>query len=391
MPRINALNILLESDGKEYLAELYGKTIEGVQKALISGSMKNMDLSGDPVSGTVEAKRFVNATPKNYGTARTAGKGDAVKAKPVTVAIDTDREIVEELEQKDVRLYGVDGVLDRRSANHILRMAAELDNAFFAAAAGKATVLNLSAYKTISDELEAIIQECETTQNDFVDGVPRSMMHLVLSPKYYGMIRNDLDKQTNNANVNTAAEEFLVWHGVRAYSCVHLPAGCNYLLMVEGAVAQPIMADQYTAEKIPLSNAYGVELFYHYGTTVVMPDLIFKPGVFTKAATYAAGTQYYTEANGVYTAVSITEFASGTTYYTMARCKEDAMLFRNLKSGNIVAATDETSIELMQRSAIYEAVEIAPAVAPAPAKAEDKRRKKPTEAETDAPAEVQED
>ena len=60
------------------------------------------------------------------------------------------------------------------------------------------------------------------------------------------------------------------------------------------------------------------ELFYHYGTTVVMPDLIFKPGVFTKAATYAAGTQYYTEANGVYTAVSITEFASGTTYYTMA-------------------------------------------------------------------------
>ena len=63
MPRINALNILLESDGKEYLAELYGKTIEGVQKALISGSMKNMDLSGDPVSGTVEAKRFVNATP----------------------------------------------------------------------------------------------------------------------------------------------------------------------------------------------------------------------------------------------------------------------------------------------------------------------------------------
>ena len=63
------------------------------------------------------------------------------------------------------------------------------------------------------------------------------------------------------------------------------------------------------------------------------------------------------------------------------------MLFRNLKSGNIVAATDETSIELMQRSAIYEAVEIAPA----PVKTEGKRRKKPTEAETDAPAEVQED
>lgn len=65
------------------------------------------------------------------------------------------------------------------------------------------------------------------------------------------------------------------------------------------------------------------------------------------------------------------------------------MLFRNLKSGNIVAATDETSIELMQRSAIYEAVEIAPA-APAPVKAEGKRRKKPAEAEPEETAEVQE-
>lgn len=318
MPRITALNILTENEGKEYLAELYGHVIEGVQKALVSTGIKNMDLSGDPVSGTVEAKRFVNATSKAYGTARTAGKGDAVKAKPVTVAIDKDREIVEELEQKDVRLYGVDGVLDRRAGNHILRMASELDSAFFTAAAGAATALNQSGYSNVADELEAIIQECETTQNDFVDGVPRSMMHLVLSPKYYGKIRNDLDKQTNNANVNTAAEEFNVWHGVRAYSCVHLPTGCEYLLLVEGAVAQPVMADQYTAEKIPLSNAYGVELFYHYGTAVVTPDLIFKPGVFTKATEYKSGTQYYTESNGVYTAVNISSFAQGTDYYTMS-------------------------------------------------------------------------
>lgn len=318
MARITSLNILLESTGKDYLAELYGKTIEGVQKALVSSSMKNTDLSGDPVSGSVEAKRFVNAKPKAYGTARAANKGDAIKARPVTVSIDTDREIVEELEQKDVRLYGVDGVLERRAANHVLRMTAELDNAFFTAAEGAATALNQSGYTNIADELEAIIQECETTQNDFVDGVPRYMMHLVLSPRYYGKIRNEIDKQTNNANVNTAAEEISVWHGVRVYSCVHLPAGCNYLLMADGAVAQPVMADQYTAEKVPLSNAYGVELFYHYGTAVVTPDLIFKPGVFTKADSYVAGTQYYTESNGVYTAVSITSFAQGTDYYTMS-------------------------------------------------------------------------
>ena len=321
MARIAALALLNTEGGQEYLAELYGRVIEGVQKALVSVSMKNMDLSGDPVSGTVEAKRFANATPKNYGTARTAGKGDAVKAKPVTVAIDVDREIVEELEQKDVRLYGVDGVLDRRAANHILRMTAELDKAFFTAAGTAANAVNLSAYTNVADELEAIIQECETTQNDFVDGVPRSMIHLVLSPAYYGKVRNDLDRQTNNANVDTGAEEFYVWHGVRTDSSVHLPVGCDYLLLVNGAVAQPVMADQYVAEKIQLSNAYGISLFYHYGTKVVTPDLIFKKGVFTAVpagATFDATKTYYTLSNGVYTVADIQAFAQGTTYYTMS-------------------------------------------------------------------------
>lgn len=327
MARIESLNILLEASGKDYLAELYGKTIENVQKALISNSMKNQDLSGDPISGTVEAKRFVNAASKDYGTARGAGAGDHVKVRPVTVAINTDKEIVEELEEKDVRLYGVEGVLDRRAANHVLRMAAELDNAFFAAAAESAVALNLSEYRPlyegdISLELEAVIQECETTQNDFVDGVPRSMMRLVMSPKYYGKIRNELDL-TCNANVDSAAEEFKDWHGVHVYSCVHLPVGCDYILMADGSVAQPVMADQYVAEKIPLSNAYGIELFYHYGTAVVTPDLIFKPGVFTAVeagATFDAAETYYTkDDNSVYTAATgINAFAPDTVYYTMS-------------------------------------------------------------------------
>lgn len=319
MPRITSLNILGEAEGKEYLAELYGKVIENVQKNLVSAPMKNIELSGDPEAGSVEAKRFANATSKAYGTARTAGKGDAVKAQAVTVQLDTDKEIVEELEEKDVRLYGVDGVLDRRAANHVLRMAAELDRKFFTAAAGSAVALNLSGYATISEKLEALIQECETTQNDFVDGVPRSLMNLVLSPKWYGKIRNDLDKETHNANIDTAAEEFNIWHGVRTSSCVHLPAGVDCVLLVTGAVAQPVLASQYTAEKIPLSQAWGVELFYHYGTKVVTPDLIFKPGTFTKAAAYEAGKQYYTLESGVYTACEgLSSFASGTDYYTMA-------------------------------------------------------------------------
>lgn len=275
MPRITALNILTQDDGKEYLSELYGRVIENVQKALISTGLKNTDLSGDPSSGSVEAKRFVNATSQDYGTARTNGKGGSVKAKPVNVVIDVDREIVEEIEEKDTRLYGVDGLLDRRAANHILRMAAELDTAFFAEAASVAVEVEVDMSAAVEDILEAVIQECENTQNDFVDGVPRSMMHLSLSSAFYGKVRNNLDKQTRS-NVDTAAEEFYTWHGVETASNIHLPDGVDILLQVKGAVAQPVMADQYVAEKIPLSNAYGVELFYHYGTDAVTPDLIFK-------------------------------------------------------------------------------------------------------------------
>ncbi len=260
MARITSLNILLESEGKDYLSELYGKVIENVQKALVSSGMKNTDLSGDPVSGTVEAKRFANATSRDYGTARSNGKGDAVKASPVTVAIDQDKEIVEELEEKDIKLYGVDGVLDRRANNHVLRMAAELDTAFFKAAADAATQATLTA-TAVDERLEAAIQALENTKNAFVDGVPRSLMNLVCSTSVYGSIRNALDKMARS-NIDTATEEFFAWHGVRTYSCVNLPAGCDFLVMADGAVAQPVTADQYKAEKIPLSNAYGVELFY---------------------------------------------------------------------------------------------------------------------------------
>ena len=175
--RIQSLNMLLDPTGKMFLAEEYGKVIENVQKLTISGAMKNTELSGDPHAGTVEAKRFANATPKNYGTARTAAKGDGVKGKPVTIPIDQDREIVEEVEQKDVSLLGVEGLIAKRTANHALRMAAELDTKFFEVAGTDATEVDLTGITAIEEIAEKMIQQCETTKNEYVDGVPRSMMH----------------------------------------------------------------------------------------------------------------------------------------------------------------------------------------------------------------------
>ena len=59
------------------------------------------------------------------------------------------------------------------------------------------------------------------------------------------------------------------------------------------------------------------------------------------------------------------------------------MLFKNLRTGNIVAATDTTSVGLMARSAIYEVVETAPAADSASARPEGKPRKKAQKAESE--------
>ena len=166
--------------------------------------------------------------------------------------------------------------MNRRSNNHVITVSTELDKAFFKAASDAAVKVKLDKSAAVEDILEKIIQECENTHNSFVDGVPRQLMSLVLNTEWYGKVRNSLDKQSR-ANVDTSVEEFLAWHGVETDSCIHLPTDTPFILMVRGAVAQPIMATQYAAEKIPLSNAFGVSLFYNYGTKPVTPDLIFKP------------------------------------------------------------------------------------------------------------------
>lgn len=277
MGRIESLNMLLESSGKDFLAEEYGKVIDNISKGTVSGALKNTDLSGTPTSGTVEAKRFVNASSKDYGTARSANKGDGVKAKPVTVAINVDKEIIEEIEQKDVSLYGVDDVVSRRVANHGKSMTRELERAFFAEAATAGAAL--STDKTaINEKIEALIQQIETTKNDFVDGVDRDMISITCDTVTYGELRNFLDKDANNANVNTDAAEFGRFHGVRVYSSVYLPSGVKAIGMVDGAVAQPVLPTISNPQKIQLSNAIGFGIFYSYGTKAVMPDLIVKVG-----------------------------------------------------------------------------------------------------------------
>lgn len=285
--RLDSLNVLLDTEGKMLLAEAYDGVLENVQKEAISVRLKNQDLSGDPEAGTVEAKRFANAQSQEYGTARGKSAGEAVKGKTVTVPIDTDREFIEEVEQKDISLIGVDGLIARRSANHAMRLTAELDTAFFATAVEEGSAFTPSSGVTeIVDIIEEAIVSMENLKNDYIDGIDRSMMSVTVTPGVYSKMRKYLDTQVYNSNVNSAAEEFVTFHGVRFYSSVRMPGvekaeggaiqknAVDFVLQVDGSIAQPVRSKPYSAERIPLSEAMAIELFFNYGTKAVTPETI---------------------------------------------------------------------------------------------------------------------
>lgn len=312
MPRITSLEVLLDPAGKMLLAEAYDGVIENVQKATISGQLKNTDLSGDPTAGTVEAKRFVNAKSNAYGTARGKGKGELIKGKPVTIPIDTDREFIEEVEQKDVSLLGVDGLITRRSANHAMQMTNELDRAFFAECVASGTQFTPSTGTTeIQDIIEEAIVTLETLKNDYIDGIPRNMLSVEVTPAVYSKMRKYLDEVVHNANVDTAAETFDRFHGVRFISTINMPAGCDFIVQVDGSVAQPVRSQSYSAEKIPMSEAYAIELFFYYGTKAVTPEtILFYSATGTMTVISKAGTE-----EGK-TALTVSPAKAGTNTYS---------------------------------------------------------------------------
>lgn len=268
MARQDALSIYIDNSTADKLAETYGKVIDAVQKGAISEQIKNKNYSGDPTTGSVEIDRFKNATVNDLGTARTGGAGDKLKnTGKVTINIDTDKEIVEEIAKKDIKLYGIDGMAEKRKDNHIKRMIAYLDNQFFAEAVSSGTSVNLAG-NTVAEKLEDIIQKVETTTNDWVDGVDRDMLVLTVKPAVYGALLNYIDSVPNS--ITGLTDNY--FHKVKIYSNHRQTK--DVICMIDGAIGQPVTTDEYDAEKIPLSNDIALELFFSKGTKAVMPDLI---------------------------------------------------------------------------------------------------------------------
>lgn len=279
MARTDALSIYINDNDKDKLAETYGEVIESVQKGAISEQIKNKNYSGNPASGSVEIDRFKNATINNLGTARTGGAGDKLKnTGKVTVNVDTDKEIVEEIANKDIQLYGLSGMAEKRKANHSKQMIAYLDREFFNCAETEGTAITPTA-ETIQGKLEELIQAVETTVNDWVDGVDRDMLVVTVKPSVYGDLLNYIDSVPNS--LTGLKEDY--FHRVRIYSNHRQTK--DAICMIDGAIAQPVVANQYDAERIPLSNDTALELFFSKGTKAVMSDLIKYFGTTTEETT----------------------------------------------------------------------------------------------------------
>jgi hypothetical protein len=274
--RTDALNIFSDAsqEVKDKLLEIQTALIDGIFASSLSAILKNSNYSGSPDYGSVEFKRLANASVDTYGTARAAGKGKALKnTGKVTLNVDQPIEIIEEVNKFDINMYGETGIVEKRSKNHISVLAVNLDKAFFAVIEGVATVVDLTGITAIEKQVEKVIQTAIKTQNQWVEGVDKSMLALTLSPEAYGELRNHLDKVTV-PNVNSAVREMGYFHGVAVYENIRQTA--DILCFSKEAVGQPVVLEQYQMEKIGLSNDFAIELFGKFGTKAITPDLCYK-------------------------------------------------------------------------------------------------------------------
>ncbi len=266
-----ALSIMMQ-DGttKENLKHVLSGVLENVAAKAVSEQIKAKNGSGTPEGGVIEYKRFVNAELKDKGTARKAGEGDKVKAKPEKVYIDTDKEIVEELQGKDVKLYGIDGMAERRKVNHQSAIIRYLDREFFTKVLEGTKV---EAKTSIQDTIDDLLYKARNLQNDFIDGIESDMLVIVVDSTYRKGMKKILDELPNGTDPKEQA--IGMYDSVRVYESIRMPAGVHCVVMMDGAIAQPYYVSEYGAEKVPFDDAVALENFLYKGTKALMEDTIF--------------------------------------------------------------------------------------------------------------------
>lgn len=272
--RTNAHNIFINESDKAKLQHSIAGVIDNYEKKTLSYLLKNQ--TGRPEgSASMAFKRFANAVSKAYGTARTAGKGDNLVVPEVIVNLDQKKEIIEEMNKFDLVTFGVAGIVEKRQGNFRASLTRALEKDFFKAALVGGTLKGGISTTNIEDVIEGKIQALETVSNNFVDGVERDQMALVLKPAIFGVLKNKLNDIANTEFVRVEGETIKAFNGVATFSSTYLPANVDGVLMVRGQIGQPLYVDEYGLDKLPLSNEWAIELFYDYGVKVLASDIVF--------------------------------------------------------------------------------------------------------------------
>lgn len=268
-----SLNVLINGTStKDDLAVVLDGVLENIQVSAVSEAIKNKNGSGSPQSGAVEYKRLANATLADKGTARQAGKGSQLKAETITVLIDTDKEIVEEVTTKDLKLYGVAGMAQKRADNQSKRIAAFLDKTFFDVAVKAGTKFTRGSLTDAKEIVDTMIVQAKNTSSDFIDGIDAEDLVLVLDGSYRKALKNDLDSLPNGTRPENG--RIGVYDSVEVFESNRLPENVHAIVMIRGAVAQPYFVSEYDFEKIPLDDNYAIENFLYCGTKALMKETI---------------------------------------------------------------------------------------------------------------------
>lgn len=313
----NALNLVLQSNTatKDTLAEQWGVVFENLAKSTVSMLYKNQDVvSGDAVNGGVlHFRRYANADMQAYGTAREAGKGRGLQAQPIAININDDKELIEEIQEKDLRLCGFSDLVTKRTLNQESAMRRYYERKFFNTGVLAGTVHTIVATK-IEEKLEEVIQKVEAVQNDFVDGVERDNIVLFVTPAVYGLARGYMDT-VSLPNVTAAVGEFGMFHGVIVHSSIYLPATVDYVVMAKGSVAQPIIQNIQEPIIPEFSNAIAFGMYLYAGHGAVMSDLIFFAGTLGTVTAISADGAAGETTKTVITVTSAKSDAANDFYY----------------------------------------------------------------------------
>ena len=181
MAKTSSLNIKIQNtENYDDLAEVLDGLLENIQVGAVSEAIKNKNGSGTPEGGSILYKRFVNSTLESLGTARTATHGTAVEAQTITVNINDDKEIVEEVASKVLKLYGIADIAAKRAVNQAKRIQAYLDRKFFTTAVAAGTKVNRGALTDVDKIVDNMIVTAKATSSDFIDGIDAEDLCLVV-------------------------------------------------------------------------------------------------------------------------------------------------------------------------------------------------------------------